>query len=210
MKVEVDVVDRATVAIAVDEEQPRAADPLDRRNVELAVATPHFDVGGAEPERPLVRGFRILHPEGHRAGAGAMRLGIFLGIGAGLGIDDEVAVGLLVQRDVLALVPSDLGKTHPVNSERSSSMSGAVYSTNSKPSVPIGFSRPRIGLFSDLRGHHCLLCGPTALAHRSFQGRGHALIVTKVTESGALSCDDKGQHALWITRCRFEAPLTLG
>src|SRR3569623_587532 len=35
-----------------------------------------------------------------------------------------------------------------VNSERRSSISGAVYSTNSKPSVPIGFSRPRIPLFS--------------------------------------------------------------
>ena len=41
-----------------------------------------------------------------------MSLGIFLGIGARLGIDDEVAVGLLVERDVLALVPRDLGEAH--------------------------------------------------------------------------------------------------
>ena len=41
-----------------------------------------------------------------------MGLRIFLGVAAGLGIDDEVAVGLLVQRDVLALVPGDLGEAH--------------------------------------------------------------------------------------------------
>jgi hypothetical protein len=38
--------------------------------------------------------------------------GILLGIGAGLGVDDEVAVLLLVQRDVLGLVPGDFGEAH--------------------------------------------------------------------------------------------------
>ena len=41
-----------------------------------------------------------------------MILGILLGVAARLGIDDEVAVGLLVQGDVLALVPRDLGEAH--------------------------------------------------------------------------------------------------
>src|SRR3954451_4393764 len=42
----------------------------------------------------------------------------------------------------LLLCRATSGKPILVNSERSSSMSGAVYSTNSKPSVPIGFSKP--------------------------------------------------------------------
>src|SRR5213595_308256 len=57
-----------------------------------------------------------------------------------------------------------------VNSERSSSMSGAVYSTNSKPSVPIGFSRPRIVFSAAWVAIGSLLCGPPALARRAFQG----------------------------------------
>ena len=57
-------------------------------------------------------GLGILDPERHRAGAGAMISGILLGVGTRLGVDDEVAVGLLVERDVLALVPRDLGEAH--------------------------------------------------------------------------------------------------
>ena len=48
MEVEIDVIDRTLVAVAVDEEQARAADPLDRRDVELAVALADLDVGRAE------------------------------------------------------------------------------------------------------------------------------------------------------------------
>src|SRR5947208_3529668 len=73
---------------------------------------PHGDVGGAELERAGMSGFRILYPERHRAGARAMLPGISLSIASRLGVDDEVAVALLVQSDVLALVPGDLGKAH--------------------------------------------------------------------------------------------------
>ncbi len=101
MEVEVDLIDRAgnirPRAIAVDEEQARAANALDRRNVELAVAANHLDIGRAELERALVRRLGVLDPEGHGAGARAVVARILLGIGAGLGIDDEVAVALLVQ-----------------------------------------------------------------------------------------------------------------
>ena len=41
-----------------------------------------------------------------------MVTGIVLGIGTGLGVDDEIAVALLVQSDVLALVPGNLGEAH--------------------------------------------------------------------------------------------------
>ena len=60
----------------------------------------------------------------------------------GLGIDDEVDVALAVERDVLALVPGDRRKAHLGEQVAQLLGSGAAYSTNSKPSVPIGFSRP--------------------------------------------------------------------
>ena len=55
-EVEVDVVDRALVAVAVDEVEARPADALDRRNVELALGDVAVDVGRAELERAVVRG----------------------------------------------------------------------------------------------------------------------------------------------------------
>src|SRR5690348_11185348 len=48
----------------------------------------------------------------------------------------------------LLLCRATSGKPIFVNNERRSSMSGAVYSTNSKPSVPIGFSSPRMLVWS--------------------------------------------------------------
>ena len=112
MEVEIDLVDRS-VAVAVDEEQARAADALDRRDVELAVALADLDVGRTEAERALMRGPGVLDAERHRAGARPMRIGILLGIAARLGVDDEIAVALLVQSNVLGLVPGDLGEAHP-------------------------------------------------------------------------------------------------
>src|SRR5437868_2628239 len=47
----------------------------------------------------------------------------------------------------LLLCRATSGKPIFVNSERRSSMSGAVYSTNSKPSVPIGLAKP-VAVFS--------------------------------------------------------------
>src|SRR5207249_8327791 len=96
-----------------DEEESRSADPLDRRDFELARTLLHFDVGRAKPHRALMRGLGVLDPERHCTSAGAMVARILLGVGARLGVDDEVAVALFVQRDVLALVPRNLGATHP-------------------------------------------------------------------------------------------------
>ena len=109
--------------------------------------TVDLDVGRAELERAVVRGLGVLDPERHGAGARAVVAGIILGVAAGLGIDDEVAVALRCSVTFLRLCRATSGKPILVNSERSSSMSGAAYSTNSKPSVPIGFSRPN-GPFS--------------------------------------------------------------
>ena len=112
-----------------------------------------------------MRGLGVLDPEGHGAGARAVGLGILLGVAAGLGIDDEVAVALLVQGDVLALVPGDLGEAH-FGEQRAQQLDvGRGIFDESKPSVPIGLANPVDALFvGDLRGHVNLLCGPVALA----------------------------------------------
>ena len=153
MEVEVDLVDRALVAVAVDEEQARSADALDRRNVQLAVADLHLDIGGAELERALMRGLGVLEPEGHRAGARTMVPGILLGIAARLGIDDEVAVALLVQRDVLALVPGDLGEAH-LGEERAQKLDvGRGIFDELEPVGAHGVFEAQRTLLGDLRCH---------------------------------------------------------
>src|SRR3954447_23332728 len=70
----------------------------------------------------------------------------------------------------LLLCRATSGKPIFVNSERRSSMSGAVYSTNSKPSVPIGLSRPRIVFSGASVAISGLLCAATALRAAAFQG----------------------------------------
>src|SRR5258708_39251506 len=72
----------------------------------------------------------------------------------------------------LLLCRATSGNPILVNSERRSSVSGAVYSTNSKPSVPIGFSRPRAVFSATLVAISSLLWRPTALGAAAFQGRG--------------------------------------
>src|SRR6476646_9493129 len=70
----------------------------------------------------------------------------------------------------LLLCRATSGKPMRVKRERSSSMSGAVYSTNSKPSVPIGLAKPVTVFSSTVVAMLELLRGPTALARRAFQG----------------------------------------
>src|SRR3982751_197308 len=54
-EIEIDLVYRPLVAIPVDEEQARAADPLDRRYVHLAMGDVAFHPRGAELDRALER-----------------------------------------------------------------------------------------------------------------------------------------------------------
>src|SRR4051812_46640177 len=83
----------------------------------------------------------------------------------------------------LLLCRATSGKPIFAKSERKSSVSGAVYSTNSKPSVPIGFSRPRTVLSATSVAIGCLLHLPTALAPVPFQP---FTAVLKVALDGAL------------------------
>ena len=102
----------------------------------------------------LVRGLRVLDPEGHGAGARAVGLGIFLGVAAGLGIDDEVAVALLVERDVLALVPRDLGEAHLREQDAQQLDIGrGIFDELEAVGAHRVLEAEDAGLLGDLRGH---------------------------------------------------------
>ena len=109
---EIDVVDAALLAVAVDQVDQRIADALDRRDVELHRPDLVLDTPGAERQRPLVGEGCVLHPEGDRADRRAVHARKALGEAVGLGIDDEVHVALAVERDVLGAMPGDLHEAH--------------------------------------------------------------------------------------------------
>ena len=98
---EIDIVDRV-FAVAVDEVDEAAADPLDRRDVELHRPDLAVHRLGAEPDRPVIGRRRVLDPERDRADRGPMQPGKRLGKALGLGIDDEIDPALAVERDVLS------------------------------------------------------------------------------------------------------------
>ena len=83
---------------------------------------------------------RVPHAERHGAHGRPMRLRELLGERIRLGIDDEVDVALGMQRDVLAAMTGDHRESPAARTGCAAAAgSGAVYSTNSKPSVPMGF-----------------------------------------------------------------------
>src|SRR5229473_1615992 len=109
---EVDVVDRAALAVTVDQVDQRIADALDRRDIELHRPDLALDAPGAKRQRPLVGEGRVLDPERDGANAGAVHARETLGEAVLLGIDDEVDVALAVERDILGAVLRDLHEAH--------------------------------------------------------------------------------------------------
>ena len=109
---EVDVVDRAALAVAVDQIDQRIADALDGRDVELHRPDLALDAPGAQRLGALVGEGRVLHPEGDGADRGAVHAGKALGEAVPLGVDDEVHVALAIERDVLGAVLGDLHEAH--------------------------------------------------------------------------------------------------
>src|SRR5258708_4008322 len=104
---EVDVVDRVAVCvlgIAVDKVDEGVADAFDRRNVELAGAGRILHAPRAALDELVIGARGIAYPECHGAYARAMATREILGERAGLGVEDEVDVALLVERDVLVAV----------------------------------------------------------------------------------------------------------
>ena len=108
---EIDIVDRV-LAIAVDEVNQAAADPLDGRNIELHRPDLAVHRLGAERDRALIRLGRIGHTECDRTNRGAVQPGKGLGKALGLGIQDEIDIALLVERHVFRTVARRGDKPH--------------------------------------------------------------------------------------------------
>ncbi|MCY1354756.1 hypothetical protein D9M69_411470 [compost metagenome] len=110
-ELEVDVVD-ALVAVAVDQVQQRTADALDAGNVQFAEVGVAADQGGA-PGLDVGGGLgRVLHPEGHGAGARAVLQAELAHVAGGVAVEDDVDVVLLEQPDFLGAVLGGLGEAH--------------------------------------------------------------------------------------------------
>ena len=108
---EIDVVDGA-VAIAVDEIDEAAADPLDRRNVELHRTDLALDALGAQRQRAGIGLGGVADAERHGADRGTVQAREGLGEALRLGIDQEIDLALAVERHVLGAVARHGGETH--------------------------------------------------------------------------------------------------
>ena len=114
---EIDIVDRV-LAVAVDQIDQAAADPLDRRDVQLHRADLAVHRLGAEPDRPVIGRSRVLDAERDRADRRPVQPRKGLRKALGLGVQDEVDVALLVERDVFRAVPRRRDKPHPLEQRR--------------------------------------------------------------------------------------------
>jgi hypothetical protein len=128
-------------APAVHQIQQRVAHALDGGDVQFHRAGLVVEAPGAQFQRALVGHGGILHADRDRAHRRAVLAREALRKGVLLGVDDEIDVALAVQGHILGAVAGDGGEAHLSNSAPSAFGSGAAYSTNSKPSVPIGFSQ---------------------------------------------------------------------
>src|SRR5207244_967948 len=107
---EIDVVNGVAVrvlGIAVDQIDQRIADPLDRWNIQLARAGVVLDAPGAAPDQFFIRISSVADAERHGAYARSVASREVLRERARLGVEDEVDVALLVERDVLVPMARD-------------------------------------------------------------------------------------------------------
>ena len=109
---EIDVPDRALLAVSVDEIEQRSANALDGWNGELHRADLAFEGLGAQRQRAVIGLLGIDDAEGHGAGAWPMLGRELLGERIGLGIDDEVDVALAPERDLLGPMLRDRLEAH--------------------------------------------------------------------------------------------------
>ena len=110
-EVEVDVVDRRAVLVAVDQVDGRATDALDGGQAQLHRPGRDLDRLGALLECAVVGEMRIMHAKRHAARARAMLAREIPGLALRLVVDDEVDAALSPQADVLGTVPGDFGET---------------------------------------------------------------------------------------------------
>src|SRR5579872_6487316 len=108
----IDVVDRATRAVAVDEVDEAAADALDRRDVQLHRADPALDRLGAELDRPAIGQGRVGDPKRDGTNARAVKPREALRKAFRLGIDDEIDIALTIKRHPFRAMPGDGAEPH--------------------------------------------------------------------------------------------------
>ena len=109
---EIDIVDRAFRAVAVDEIDLQAADSLDAQDLELVGTDLRLDGLGAHGKSTVIGVSGIGHPERHGRRGRAVLGREALREGAGLRVDDEVDVALAIERDVLRAVFRDHAEAH--------------------------------------------------------------------------------------------------
>jgi hypothetical protein len=99
-EIEIDVVDRRTVLVAIDQVNRCAADPLDRRQSKLH--RPGRDLHGlcAFFQRQVVGRVCVPHAKGHAACTGPVFAGEIPGLALRLGVDDEIDIALAPERNV--------------------------------------------------------------------------------------------------------------
>ena len=153
----VDIVDRP-LAIAVDEVDQAAADPLDGRDIELHRPDLAVHRLGAEPDRALVGLGGVGDAKRHRADRRAMQPGKGLGKAFRLGIEDEIDLALFVEGDVLRAVSRRRGKPHALEQRRQCLRVGPGIFDELEP-VRTHWVVPQITPLP-LRGHHDLRSRP--------------------------------------------------
>src|ERR1700716_1650057 len=135
---EIDVID-GPVGITIDEINQTAADPLDRGYVEFHRPNRPFDfpctgrAGGAQ------RVGRILDPKCHGAGARAVVAWELLGKAVGSALTMKLISPCRYRETSFDRCRAMRLNPMVSNNRPSSAVSGAVYSTNSNPSVARGF-----------------------------------------------------------------------
>ena len=149
---EIDIVDRV-LAIAVDEIDEAAADPLDRRDVELHRPDLAVHRLGAQRNRALIGFGGVGDAKGDRAHRRAVQSGKGLSKALGFGIEDEVDVALLVEGHVFRAMPRRRHKPHPLEERAERLWIGAGIFDELKP---IGAHRvvPQIAPLGCCRHHH--------------------------------------------------------
>ncbi len=109
---ELGVIGRPPGAVAIDEIEQAAADPLDGGNVERLLRGRNIGGLRAERQRALKGRFRIDDAKRHRRRARPVRGDKVKAVGAGLLVDEVVDVALAIDRDLLAAVARDRRIAH--------------------------------------------------------------------------------------------------
>ena len=174
---EIDVVDRAGRAGAIDQIDQAAFEPADRRDHQLVRPDAPAEGLRLVAQRAFDRAARIVDAERERAHRRPMQQEEGMREGVLLGIEDQVHVALPVQRHVLGAMRGDMRKAHRVEH--------------------FGEARPRLGIDRELdeldavahrrgrRGEHGRGAGASAPASSSSSSSSERIASIAVGRGGA-------------------------